>query len=133
MDSSKALQFRFVRTDKNEQTRGDRTMEEHPLKAKSRGTVPGYKDPQLLEGGLKTNSPTMTAEATAILLQWAASEGWDLQQGDVDSAFLNGRYLSGDRIVYFKAPKGDCRRYRSLVGSTSPPGRYCVRRRASTA
>ena len=74
--------------------------------AKSRGTVQGYKDPQLLEGGLKTNAPTMPAEATAILLQWSASLGWDLQQGDVDSAFLNGRYLSGGRVVYFKAPKG---------------------------
>ena len=48
----------------------------------------------------------MTAEATAIVMQWSASMGWDLQQGDVDSAFLNGRYLDDNRVVYFKAPKG---------------------------
>ena len=36
----------------------------------------------------------------------ATESDWRLEQGDVDSAFLNGRYLDADRKVYFRAPKG---------------------------
>ena len=99
--------MRMMRTDKNEMTRGKRSLDEHPVKPKSRGVLPGYKDKQLLKGELITDSPTMTAEATAVLLQEAASHpNWLLELGDVDSAFLNGRYLGDDRRVFFKAPKG---------------------------
>ncbi|CAK0852939.1 unnamed protein product [Prorocentrum cordatum] len=65
------------------------------LEAKSRNIVPGYKDKQLLAGELQTNAPTLTDTATAVITQEAASQpGWSLEQGDVDSAFLNGRYIS---------------------------------------
>ncbi|MDA8583368.1 hypothetical protein N9L68_04025 [bacterium] len=101
------LPTRKLRTDKNEATRGDRSYEENPLLAKTRNIVPGYKDKQLLSGELKTNAPTITDAATSVILQETASrEGWDLQQGYVDSAFLNGKYLSPDRRVFFRAPKG---------------------------
>ena len=96
-----------MRTDKNEATRGGKSFDEHPLLAKTRNLLPGYKDKQYLAGELKTNAPTLTDAATAIILQETAShDDWDLQQGDVDSAFLNGRYLDPDRRVFFKAPKG---------------------------
>ena len=101
------LPMRKMRTDKNEATRGGKSFGEHPLLAKTRNLLPGYKDKQYLAGELKTNAPTLTDAATAIILQETASnENWDLQQGDVDNAFLNGRYLSPDRRVFFKAPKG---------------------------
>ena len=106
LDPANVLPFGWSETDKNEGTRGDKSYDEHPLKAKSRGVVPGYKDPQLLKGELTTDAPTLTAEATSIILQEAASNGWDIQAGDVDSAFLNGRYLDKGRVVFFKAPKG---------------------------
>ena len=36
----------------------------------------------------------------------AAGNNSRLEQGDVDSAFLSGRYLSEDRLIYFKVPRG---------------------------
>ena len=36
----------------------------------------------------------------------ATGSDWRLEQGDVDSAFLNGRFLDADRKDYFRAPKG---------------------------
>ena len=107
IDPSEVLPMRKLHTDKNEATRGNRSYADHPLSAKTRNIVPGYKDKQLLAGELKTNAPTLTDAATSVIMQETTSnEGWDLQQGDVDSAFLNGRYLSPDRRVFFKAPKG---------------------------
>ncbi|CAK0903395.1 unnamed protein product, partial [Prorocentrum cordatum] len=93
VDKTAILPMRRVRTDKNE--------------AKSRNVVPGYKDKQLLAGELQTKAPALTGTATAVILQGAASQsGWRLEQGDVDSAFLNGKYLDSSRRVYFRAPKG---------------------------
>ena len=107
LEKNDVLTFRMIRTDKNEATRGGKSYQEHPLKAKSRGVLPGYRDKQLLNGLLNTLAPTLTADATATILQMTATESdWRLEQGDVDSAFLNGRYLDADRKVYFRAPKG---------------------------
>jgi hypothetical protein len=63
IDLSSVLTFRMLRTDKNEATRGNKDFKTHPLKAKSRGVLPGYKDKQSLSGDLKTNSPTLSDEA----------------------------------------------------------------------
>ncbi|CAK0847357.1 unnamed protein product [Prorocentrum cordatum] len=107
VDKTAILPMRRVRTDKKEETRGNLSYEQHPLKAKSRNIVPGYKDKQLLAGELQTNAPALTDTATAVILQEAASQlGWRLEQGDVDSAFLNGKYLDSSRRVYFRAAKG---------------------------
>ncbi|CAK0904441.1 unnamed protein product [Prorocentrum cordatum] len=105
VDKTAILPMRRVRTDKNEATRCNLSYEQHPLKAKSLNIVPGYKDKQLLAGELQTNALTDTA--TAVILQEAASQlGWRLEQGDVHSAFLNGKYLDSSRRVYCRAPKG---------------------------
>ena len=66
----------------------------------------GFKDPQALEGKLDTDAPTLSSEGTSMIYQTAASEQWRLEQGDVDSAFLSGGYLSPNRKVYFRVPKG---------------------------
>ncbi|CAK0808101.1 unnamed protein product [Prorocentrum cordatum] len=81
VDKTAILPMRRVRTDKNEATRGNLSYEQHPLKAKSRNIVPGYKES-------------------------ASQLGWRLEQGDVDLAFLNGKYLDSSRRAYFRAPKG---------------------------
>ncbi|CAK0798712.1 unnamed protein product [Prorocentrum cordatum] len=88
VDKPAILPMRRVRTDKNEATRGNLSCEQHPLK-------------------LQTNAPALTDTATSVILQEAASQsGWRLEQGDVDLAFLNGKYLDNSRRVYFRAPKG---------------------------
>ncbi|CAK0897251.1 unnamed protein product [Prorocentrum cordatum] len=92
VEKTDILPMRRVRADKNEPARGSLSCEQRPLRAKSRGIVPGYKDKQLLAGEFQTNAPTRTDTATAVTTQEAASQpGWSLEQGDVDSAFLNGR------------------------------------------
>ena len=100
------LPLRPVRTDKAEATRGDRTYEEHHLVARTRYVSPGYADKQALEKPLETDAPTLSAEGTAMIYAEAAGNNWRHEAGDVDSAFLSGRYLAEDRVVYFKAPKG---------------------------
>ncbi|CAK0843715.1 unnamed protein product [Prorocentrum cordatum] len=107
VDKTAILPMRRSRTDKRKATRGSPSYEQHPLKAKSRNIVPGCKDKQLLAGELQTNAPALTDTATAVILQEAASQsGWRLEQGDVDSAFLNRKYLDSSRRVHFRAPKG---------------------------
>ncbi|CAK0858741.1 unnamed protein product, partial [Prorocentrum cordatum] len=107
VEKADILPMRRVRADKNEPARGSLSCEQLSLRAKSRNIAPGYKDKQLLAGELQTNAPTLTDAATAVIIQEAASQpGWSLEQGDVDSAFLNGRYLDSSRRVYFNVPKG---------------------------
>lgn len=80
--------------------------DKHPLVAKSRLVCPGYADPLALKQEIDTDAPTLSVEGTTRIYPEAAANGWRLEQGDVDSAFLNGRYLSPDRVIYFRVPKG---------------------------
>ena len=106
VDPDEVSPMRKMTTDKDESTRGNKKYVDHPLLAKTRDLLPGYKDKQYLAGELKTHALTLTDAATAIILQQTASnEGWDLQQGDADSAFLDGRYLDPGRRV-FSSPEG---------------------------
>lgn len=107
VDPGEVLPMIKMRTDKNEATRGGKGFDEHPPLANTRNLLPCYKDKQYLAGELKTNVPTLTDAVTAISLkETAIHDDWDLQQGDVDSAFLNGRYLRPDRRIFFRAPQG---------------------------
>ncbi|CAK0910519.1 unnamed protein product, partial [Prorocentrum cordatum] len=107
VEKADILPVRRVRTDKNQPAGGGLPCGQHPLRAKSRNIVPGDMDEQLLAGELQTNAPTLTDAATTVIIQEAASKpGWCLEQGDVDSAFLNGRYLDSSRRVYFRVPMG---------------------------
>ncbi|CAK0822266.1 unnamed protein product, partial [Prorocentrum cordatum] len=107
VEKADILPMRRVRTNKNEPTKESLSYEQHPLKAKSRNIVPGYMNKQLLAGELQTNAPTLTDTATAVIIQEAASQpGWSLEQRDVDSAFLNGKYLDSSSRVYFRVSKG---------------------------
>ena len=107
VDPDEVLPLRKMSTDKDEATRGGKSYDEHLLLAKTTNLLPGYKDKQYFAGEQKTNAPALTDAATATSLQMTASnEGWDLQQGDVDSVFPNGRYLDPNRGVFSRAPKG---------------------------
>jgi len=102
------MPLRVVKTDKNEMSRGNRSLAEWPVIAKCRIVTLGFKDKQALEGKLRTDAPTLTPEATAILLSLAAAHHgeWRFEHGDVESAFLNGKYLNKDRQVYLRVPAG---------------------------
>ena len=92
-----------IETDKNGPIRGEKSYEELELKAKTRIVVPGFRDPDALSGKLRTDAPTAPPEAVAWTLQVAASMGWRLHQGDIESAFLNGRPMT--REIYLRAPR----------------------------
>lgn len=83
--------------------RGTKDYTELECQAKSRLVVPGFKDSEALEGELRTDAPTLTIEGAAVIGQVATSRGWRLQQGDVDSAFPNGKAMK--RFLYVRAPR----------------------------
>ena len=74
VDEKDVVPMRVVRTDKNEATRGEKDVDEHPILAKSRIVSQGFKDPQALEGKLDTDAPTLSSEGTSMIYQTAASE-----------------------------------------------------------
>ena len=55
---------------------------------KARLIVLGYEDPQLCE--LDRDSPTLSKLARMLILQFAASSGWDIGSFDIRIAFLRG-------------------------------------------
>ena len=55
---------------------------------KARLIVLGYEDPQLCE--LDRDSPTLSKLARMLILQFAASSGWDIGSFDIRTAFLRG-------------------------------------------
>ena len=72
---------------------------------KARWCIRGYLDPDVNQ--LKTQAPTLSQEAFALILQLSASNGWDLNIGDVEGAFLQGDKLhreNGD--LYVELPPG---------------------------
>ena len=103
-EGKNVLDSRFVLTDKNEPTRGDKSLAEHPVIARARLVTPGYSDLDNLEGRLKKDAPTLPQEALAFIFQLAASKKWRNQHGDIESAFLSGAYF--EREVYVRAPRG---------------------------
>ena len=55
---------------------------------KARLIVLGYEDPQLCE--FDRDSPTLSKLARMLILQFAASSGWDIGSFDIRTAFLRG-------------------------------------------
>ena len=108
LQEDEIMPLRVVKTDKNEMSRGNRTVEEWPVVAKCRIVTLGFKDKQALQGKLRTDASTLTPEATAIMLTKAAEhhKDWRFEHGDVESAFLNGKYLNSERRVFLRVPKG---------------------------
>ena len=52
---------------------------------------------------LRPGAPTLSELSTHLILQYAASWGADLVQGDVKQAFLNGEKIS--RKIYLELPR----------------------------
>lgn len=99
------VQMRSVVMGKNENVRGDKSVEEVPYWLKNRYVVRGFQDLDALHGRKKTDAPTMPAEALLIMLHFAAQKGCNVVKGDVGSAFLSGEKFI--REVYVRAPGSD--------------------------
>ena len=61
----------------------------------------GHLDPDL--DHLRTDAPTADLLAVQLVLVVAASMGWDIEGGDVSTAFLTGEV--DHRQIYLKIPK----------------------------
>ncbi len=93
LDRSRILPTRFVLTNKDKT--GDTII------AKARLVVGGHRDPDLSH--LRTDAPTADGIAISIILMLAASFKWELQSGDITTAFLSG--VEDHRDIYIKPPK----------------------------
>ena len=63
---------------------------------KARLVVLGYEDPLVHE--IPRDSPTMSKLSRMLILQLAASNGWDIESFDIKTAFLRGSE-QGDRVL----------------------------------
>ena len=63
---------------------------------KARLVVLGYEDPLVHE--IPRDSPTMSKLSRMLILQMAASHGWDIESFDIKTAFLRGQEHS-DRVL----------------------------------
>ena len=68
-----------------------------PRKAKARLVVLGYQDPKLTE--VVRDSPTLSREGRAVVLQAIASYRWELQSFDIKTAFLRGKADEDNKLA----------------------------------
>ena len=72
------------------------------VKPKARLVVLGYQDPEV--DSIPRDSPTMTKLSRMMILQYAASQRWDIESFDIKTAFLRGQE-QGSRILGMEPPK----------------------------
>ena len=84
-EPGRILQSRYVKTRK--------MCSDNPQESeiKCRWVIKGYQDPDLDD--LERQSPTLTADGLAVVLQLTASMCWTSQIADVEGAFLQGEKL----------------------------------------
>ena len=71
-------------------------------KPKARLVVLGYQDPEV--DTIPRDSPTMTKLSRMMILQYAASQQWDIESFDIKTAFLRGQE-QGNRVLGMEPPK----------------------------
>ena len=72
---------------------------------KARWCIRGYLDPDATL--LRTQSPTLSAEALGLVLQLCSSNAWSLVIADIEGAFLQGDKLERERgELYVELPPG---------------------------
>ena len=97
LDPKRILNTRFVLTNK-----GGPTLQEAVLKG--RLVLGGHRDPDA--GKYPTLAPT-AALLGHNLVNWVAVQmGWVVCYEDVSSAFLQGKPLPEDRVIYIRLPRG---------------------------
>ncbi len=96
------MRCRWILTWKPTDSEGDQKEKMTPkLTPKARLVVLGYEDPLVHE--IPRDSPTMSKLARMLILQYAASQQWDIESFDIKTAFLRGEEHS-DRILGLEPP-----------------------------
>eukprot|EP00971_Amphidinium_carterae_P031812 626637-Amphidinium_carterae.1 len=97
--SDRIIPSRWVDRDKP----GDAVGE--PTKYKSRWTLQGFRDPDILE--VTTASPTPASGAVTAALQFCSSSNFEVHIGDVKTAFLQGLRLEREKGPLFATQPSD--------------------------
>ena len=87
------LRCRWILTWKPVDSPGPKDSKHVP---KARLVVLGYEDPLVHE--IPRDSPTMSKLSRMLIVQWAASMGWDIESFDIKTAFLRGQEQS-ERVL----------------------------------
>ena len=97
--TDRVLPSRFVITRKPDDRNPGRYI------TKARWCIRGYLDPDVNK--LQTQSPTLSTEALALVMQLSASYGWDFGICDVEGAFLQGENLYREQgELFVELPPG---------------------------
>ena len=97
--TSRILPSRFVITRKPDEKCPGRYI------TKARWCIRGYLDPDV--NRLQTQSPTLTTEALALVMQLSASHRWDFGICDIEGAFLQGGSLCREQgALFVELPPG---------------------------
>lgn len=97
VDPRKILTSRFVLTNK-----GEENLDKAELKG--RWVLGGHRDSEL--GKYPTMAPTASLLGHNLLNFVAVQKGWEVNYEDVSAAFLQGKRLPEERVVYVKLPSG---------------------------
>jgi len=96
------LRCRWILTWKDADDSGvPKTAHPSRQKAKARLVVLGFEDPMVDQ--IPRDSPTMSKLSRVLILQHAASRGWDIHSFDIKTAFLRGTEQSS-RILGLEPP-----------------------------
>ena len=96
------LRCRWILTWKEADAEPTQEASSPQKKAKARLVVLGFEDP--LVDQIPRDSPTMSKLSRVLILQHAASMGWDIGSFDIKTAFLRGTENS-DRILGLEPPE----------------------------
>eukprot|EP00969_Alexandrium_andersonii_P217430 9604307-Alexandrium_andersonii.AAC.1 len=61
-----------------------------PVRAKARLCCGGHRDPDLMEGEMRTDAPTISREVLGTPLSIGAYKGWKRRSADIEDAPING-------------------------------------------
>ena len=71
-------------------------------KAKARLIIKGFQDPDLLH--IKRDSPTLATSSRNMILAIASTNQWQIEVGDIKTAFLNGDKTEEVRQIFADPP-----------------------------
>ena len=74
-------------------------------RAKARLITQGFRDPDALQGKIKTDAPTLTKVSRNMILAISATLGWAMFSADISTAFLQGREHSKERTLWIRLPQ----------------------------
>ena len=114
--------------------RPENATELTPMMVKARLVAQGFKDARIDEDGklvnskgehIRTDSPTVAAVGTRLVVAKVAQMGWDLWSLDVKGAFLQADEYPESERIFLLLPDGRVMRlYKSLYGTGDAPRRW---------